>query len=99
MKAEDRGDLVLNGTLLPPAPDLCQACAWKHTPDQPHQAQSMYYQYWFYKQSGGRWPTWVDALAHCAPEVQAAWEAALREKNAWPGPNPPQLDDAKSRNV
>lgn len=88
LESEDRGDLVLNGTLLPPRPGVCQACARDHDPEQPHDAQALYYQYWFYKQSGGRWPTWVDAVAHCEPDVQAAWEEKLREMNAWPGPHP-----------
>lgn len=58
--------------LLPPAPGLCQECAVKHEPEQPHNQRSLYYQYRFYRKNG-RWPTWADALAHCSPEVVDAW--------------------------
>lgn len=73
-------NLALEGTLLPPAAGLCQACAVDHPPDMPHNKQSLYYQYWFYRQSNGSWPTWGDALAHCSPDVQAVWTKALLEK-------------------
>ncbi|MDP2662870.1 MAG: hypothetical protein Q8R28_19315 [Dehalococcoidia bacterium] len=65
--------------LLPPAPDVCQECAGKHEPDWPHNQQSLYYQYAFWARHR-RWPTWVDALAHCSPEMQAAWRAALADR-------------------
>lgn len=65
--------------LLPPAPHLCQACAIDHEPDQPHNQQSLHYQYWFYGQHG-RWPTWTDAMAHCSEEVQKFWREALIRK-------------------
>lgn len=69
-------------TLLPPAPHLCQACAVKHDPGQPHNQQSFHYQYWFRLQEAKagreeRWPTWSDAMAHCTPEVQQAWREEL----------------------
>jgi hypothetical protein len=51
----------------------------------PHDAQSLYYQYRFYGVRG-RWPTWADAVAHCAPEVQADWRAALEDRGAWSEP-------------
>lgn len=71
---------------LLPAPDgTCPECAVKHEPDQPHNNQSMAYQYHFYGRIG-RWPTWKDAIAHCTPEVQALWEAALRKRDAWTEP-------------
>lgn len=70
-------NLALEGTLLPPAPDKCQSCARTHDPVLPHDQQSVFWQYWFYKQSGGRWPTWDDAMAHCSPEVREAWKVAL----------------------
>lgn len=66
-------------TLLPCAPDVCQSCATKHAPDQPHNQTSIYWQYWFYGQHG-RWPTWADALAHCTEQVKALWIKALARR-------------------
>lgn len=63
-------------TLLPPAPGQCQICAHDHAPDQPHNRYSLYYQMAFH-QEHGRWPNWSDAMAHCSPEVQAAWSEAV----------------------
>lgn len=70
---------VLDGTLRPPAPHLCQQCAVEHEPELPHNQQSLFWQYYFYKQSGGRWPTWDDAMVHCAPEIQEKWKVALAQ--------------------
>lgn len=78
---ESRGGMFL----LPPRPGVCQICAHDHPPDAPHDAQSLYYQQRFYLEQG-RWPTWKDAIKHCAPEVQAAWEAELRKRGAWTEP-------------
>ena len=64
--------------LLPPAPDKCQECAVKHEPDQPHNAQSFFYQFKFNAQHG-RSPTWKDAMAHCAKPVKAAWRRELKK--------------------
>jgi hypothetical protein len=66
-------------TMLPPASDVCQICAVDHAWNQPHNQQSLYYQYRFYGEHG-RWPTWTDAMSHCAPEVQDAWRRDLVEK-------------------
>jgi hypothetical protein len=66
-------------TLFPPAPDVCQECAVKHRPDFPHNPQSLYYQYQFHGEHG-RWPTWKDAMAHCSPEIQAAWTEELAKR-------------------
>jgi len=63
-------------TMLPPAKGKCQVCAADHTPDMPHNRDSLYYQMAF-KQAHGRWPTWADALAHCTPEVQKEWTVHL----------------------
>lgn len=71
--------------LMPPHKDACQVCGRlpAHAPDQPHNAQSLYYQYAFFSDHG-RWPTWRDAVAHCSEPVRAAWEAELRRRDAWP---------------
>lgn len=73
--------------LMPPHPDACQECARypAHPPDQPHDAQSLYYQVAF-KMKHGRASTWKDAVAHCSPEVRAAWEERLRGLGAWTEP-------------
>lgn len=75
--------------LLPPSKGLCPICAFDHEPANPHNNQSLYYQYRFYG-IRGRWPTWADAVAHCAPDLRALWEEALREKGAWTEPAPEQ---------
>lgn len=64
--------------LMPCAPDVCQECAVDHPVDQPHNQQSLYYQYHFYSQHG-RWPTWADAMAHCSDEVKAIWTEELKK--------------------
>lgn len=56
----------------------CPECAVKHDPDQPHNRDSLVYQYKFYDQHG-RWPTWADAMAHCPDEIKGYWQQALKE--------------------
>jgi len=70
-----RGDATW--TLMPVPPDVCQQCGRDHEPDEPHDRQSLYYQYAFYAEHE-RWPTWKDALAHCDAETQQRWREALR---------------------
>ena len=62
--------------LLPPAADKCPECATAHAPEAPHNAQSLFYQMKFLMEHR-RDPTWVDAMAHCTPEVRAQWTAEL----------------------
>lgn len=71
--------------LLPPAQGSCPICAVKHAPQDPHDAQSLYYQYRFYGVRG-RWPTWADAVAHCEPSLAEAWKHCLNERGAWTEP-------------
>ena len=68
--------------LLPCAPYVCQECAVLHTPEEPHNVQSLYYQYKFWAEHG-RWPTWQDALAHVAEPLRGKWIAELRKHGAW----------------
>lgn len=65
--------------LLSPAPDKCQECAVAHRPEDPHNQQSLFYQYRFYGQHG-RWPTWADALAHCDARMRESWTTELRKR-------------------
>lgn len=62
--------------VLGPGPGVCQECAIDHKPEQPHNAQSLAYQYFFYNEHG-RWPNWKDAWAHCSEDVQAHWKREL----------------------
>jgi len=66
-------------TMLPPSPDKCPQCAVEHKPEEPHWRTSMFYDIWFHQQHG-RYPTWADAMAHCTPEVQAAWRIELERR-------------------
>jgi hypothetical protein len=66
--------------LLPTPPGTCEACAVKHDPAHPHNAQSLYYQYWFYAKEQ-RWPTWNDAMAHCDDAMKEFWRQELMARN------------------
>jgi len=62
-------NLLKEGTLLPPPKDCCQKCGMKHPKGCPHNADSIFYKYWF-KKHHNRWPTWEDAISHCSEEVK-----------------------------
>lgn len=61
----------------------CPECAVKHEAGEPHNADSLAYQYLF-RSKNDRWPTWADAIVHCDPHVQAAWRAELKIRGVWP---------------
>jgi len=66
-------------TLLGNTPSgTCPMCATVHDPEQPHNQQSLTYQYKFYDEHG-RWPTWKDAMEHCSQDVKDIWIDALKE--------------------
>ncbi len=71
--------------LMPPKPGLCAVCAHDHAPDEPHNAQSMYYCVLFNGQHG-RAPTWADACAHCDPAAIVVWRRELMALGAWTDP-------------
>lgn len=81
-RAGDPRDTTSTWTLMPPPAGKCSQCAVAHEPEQPHDAQSPYYQYAFYAEHG-RWPTWADALAHCSDEVYDRWRFALADHNVF----------------
>jgi hypothetical protein len=85
----ETGELIEQKTthwhIMPAPPGTCPECAVDHPPELPHNQQSLRYQYTFYAQHG-RWPTWADAVAHCSPEMQAAWKQALINFGAWSEP-------------
>lgn len=62
--------------LVPAAPGTCLECAAIHHPNDPHNAQSLFYQYRFYS-IYGRWPTWDDALSHCPDKIKEIWRREL----------------------
>ena len=78
---------TVNFGVMPPHPDACQTCGRRpaHAPGEPHDAQSLYYQYTFYGEHG-RWPTWKDAMAHCSDSMKHAWEHELRAGGRWTEP-------------
>lgn len=60
-------------------PGTCPICATKHEPEQPHNQQSLAYQYKFYDEHG-RWPTWADAMAHCSDMIRDYWTRELEKR-------------------
>lgn len=95
-RAEKRPSMMVvpkSFTLLAPPPDLCPVCAYEHDDREPHNQESLYYQYRFYGMRG-RWPTWADALAHCSVDVQRFWQQVLKEEGRWsePSEGPPIAD-------
>lgn len=84
VKRSDKGTGQVDMKLLPPHKQACQVCGHipNHAPEEPHNALSLYYQYSFYFQHG-RWPTWVDAMAHCTIDVRERWIAELKRKGLW----------------
>jgi hypothetical protein len=64
--------------LIPAAPDTCPECGVAHDPRNPHNQQSLFYQYKFYNDTG-RWPTWEDAMAHCSDTTKKLWAEQLKK--------------------
>lgn len=63
-------------------PRVCQECAVDHSPDLPHDPESLYYRHRFRINEAlagrqERWPTWSDAIAHCPADIKALWSARL----------------------
>ena len=73
VKVEDHKMVLLN--TVPKG--ACPICAVKHEPDQPHNRDSLFYQYKFYLENG-RWPTWEDAMSHCPDQVKRLWIRGLQ---------------------
>lgn len=64
--------------VMPCRPGVCQECAVDHPATEPHNKDSLHYQYTF-RAAHDRWPTWTDAIAHCDEATQERWKSALRE--------------------
>lgn len=73
---EVKGEKVNAMTMLPPPGNVCQECAVDHPWNEPHNQESLYYQYHFHGRHG-RWPTWSDAMAHCDPKMKEVWREEL----------------------
>ena len=69
--------------LMPPKKDVCQECATKHKPDEPHNQESLYYQMQF-RMDHGRFPTWDDAMAHCDEKTKDIWREEREKAGAMP---------------
>lgn len=72
------GKPVGTAFLMPAREGTCETCATAHEPELPQNAQSLFYQTRFNIEHG-RPATWIDAMAHCASELQALWRAKLIE--------------------
>lgn len=69
-----------NGMMMMPARDgTCAECATKHEALDPHNQQSLFYQYKFFNEFG-RWPTWWDAMSHCHNNIKRFWKEELLKK-------------------
>lgn len=67
-------------TLVGETPDgTCPECAAKHGPNQPHNRDSLVYQYKFYDKYG-RMPTWEDAMVHCPEDIRRLWKEVLEKR-------------------
>jgi len=65
--------------IRPPGPRACRICAAIHDPALPHDRDSLYYQNQFRKRHK-RFPTWVDAMAHCTDDVKKEYIAILAKR-------------------
>lgn len=73
------GRSVGSAFLMPAKEGTCEICATAHDPDQPHNAQSLFYQTRFNIEHG-RAATWIDAMEHCSAPVRDLWRNALIER-------------------
>ena len=62
-----------------PGAGKCPICATAHDPKEPHDRDSLYYQYRFYRDNK-RFPTWNDAMRHCGEAVRSAWKKRLARR-------------------
>jgi hypothetical protein len=65
-------------SLMPVNSSKCQCCAVDHKPEQPHNAQSLYYGFW-HQEKYGRSPTWADAMAHCPEGIKKGFTEYLEK--------------------
>lgn len=66
-------------SILMPPPNKCQVCAVEHDPKEPHNKDSLFYQFVYAQDHDGKSPTWEEAMAHCSQEVKQKWITALAQ--------------------
>lgn len=74
----------------------CPECATVHAPANCHNQQSLAYQYAF-REKHGRWPTWHDAMRHCAPNVKQQWLEKLAREGVEVGLDPVRVSNDSVR--
>lgn len=74
-------------TLLPTKPGVCPECGVDHPAEQPHNRDTLLYQYTFYDKHG-RFPSWADAMEHCEADVKACWVRELKARGVEVGEAP-----------
>ena len=65
--------------ILPINRRVCPLCADKHSKEEPHNRNSLYYKIRFF-QEHRRMPTWGDALSDCGPCMRSYWEKEMKKK-------------------
>lgn len=65
--------------IFPAKPGTCSECAVDHDENQPHNRDSLFYQYHFFNEHG-IWPKWGDAMAHCDEKTKQYWKSELMNK-------------------
>ena len=73
------GEIFEEIKVIPPLPGSCRICATKHSKEEPHDRDSLYYQNWFIKRNK-RFPTWEDAMSHCSEEVKKKYIKKLSRR-------------------
>lgn len=88
MQTGKRTERPFNWTLMPlkVKEGECPECGGAHAEEEPHNRDNLHYQYLFYGRHG-RWPTWLDAMAHCTPETIATWKQHLTALKVWSEPD------------
>jgi len=89
-------DILKEGMLLPPHPNVCQLCGFDHEPPAPHNYQSLYYKYRFLKDHD-RWPTWADACAHCSDKMKNIVKEIAEKVGAWEPCENPIAEQAENK--
>ena len=86
MNSENEQTVAVSMMLLPPSPGKCQCCAVEHKKHEPHNQQSVYWQFWF-NMKFGRSPTWADAIAHSPEPLYSYWKNRLIEISEYDFPD------------
>lgn len=67
---------TMTAMMMPARKGTCPTCATPHADEQPHNAQSLFYQMRFHAENG-RYPDWRDAMAHCDDMTKTIWTEEL----------------------